>query len=94
MTKITQADREAAAAFYGTWGATKGWQHLEEPIRKGLVDDNALVQAFARHRHQARAEVVGEIVAWLRIQDDPSEKWALQNSHWYADEIEAGEHLK
>lgn len=50
MTKITQADREAAAAFYGTWGATKGWQHLEEPIRKGLVDDNALVQAFARHR--------------------------------------------
>lgn len=55
MTKITQADREAAAAFYGTWGATKGWQHLEEPIRKGLVDDNALVQAFARHRVEGRA---------------------------------------
>ena len=50
MTEITQADREAAAAFYGTWGGTKGWQHLEEPIRKGLVDDNALVRAFARHR--------------------------------------------
>lgn len=34
-------------------------------------------------------ETVAKIVAWLRIQDDPSEKWALQNSHWYADEIEA-----
>lgn len=33
------------------------------------------------------------IVAWLREQDDPSEKWSLQNSHWYAAEIEAGEHL-
>ena len=84
MTKITQADREAAAAFYGTWGATKGWQHLEEPIRKGLVDDNALVQAFARHRMEERAA----IVAWLREQD----------GHGYdtvrADCIEAGEHLK
>lgn len=24
-----------------------------------------ITEAFARHRHQARAEVVGEIVAWL-----------------------------
>ena len=54
MTEITQADREAAAVFYGTWGGTKGWQHLEEPIRKGLVDDNALVRAFARHRVEER----------------------------------------
>ena len=36
----------------------------------------------------------GNIIEWLRKQDDPSEKWALQNSHWYAAEIEAGEHLK
>ena len=28
-------------------------------------EQDATVQAFARHRHQARAEVVGEIVAWL-----------------------------
>lgn len=25
-----------------------------------------IAEPFARHRHQARAEVVGEIVAWLR----------------------------
>ena len=63
--QVEQIDRKAAAAFYGAWGGTKGWSHLEEPIREGLVDDNALVQSFARHRQQARAEVVGEIVAWL-----------------------------
>ena len=71
MTEITQADREAAAAFYGAWGGTKGWSHLEEPICEGIVDDNALVQSFARHRHQARAEVVREIVAWLRKGEKP-----------------------
>lgn len=27
------------------------------------------IEAFARHRHQARAEVVREIVAWLREND-------------------------
>ena len=27
------------------------------------------VEQLARHRHQARAEVVGEIVAWLRDDD-------------------------
>lgn len=32
----------------------------------GTADDHSMVQAFARHRHQARAEVVGEIVAWLQ----------------------------
>lgn len=78
MTKITQADREAAAAFYGTWGATKGWQHLEEPIRKGLVDDNALVQAFARHRIAAEQrgklegarlalEAAAKVAAWAHM---------------------------
>lgn len=66
MSEVTQKDREAAAAFYGTWGGTKGWQHLEEPIRKGLVDDNALVRAFARHREQAEQATVAKIVAWLR----------------------------
>ena len=61
MTEITQADREAAAVFYGTWGGTKGWQHLEEPIREGLVDDNALVRAFACHRMKANETQAREI---------------------------------
>ena len=40
----------------------------------------------------ARADERAAIVAWLRTQDDPNEKWSLQNSHWYAAEIEAGAH--
>lgn len=40
-------------------------------------------EAFARHRHQARAEVVGEIVAWLRNDEDP-----YPDSYDIADEIE------
>jgi hypothetical protein len=35
-------------------------------------------------RHQARAEVVGEIVAWLRRDEDP-----YPDSYDIADEIEA-----
>ena len=66
------------------------WDELRPDSNGDDYSAEALAQSIhARHRHQARAEVVGEIVAWLRIQDDPSEKWALQNSHWYADEIEA-----
>jgi len=64
------------------------------------------VEAFARHRKYGydqgyydgrqldRLEERAAIVAWLRTQDDTNEKWALQNSHWYASEIEAGGHLK
>lgn len=40
-------------------------------------------EAFARHRHQARAEVVGEIVAWLR-EDRP-----YYDLNPLADEVEA-----
>ena len=50
--QVEQIDREAAQGF----GC-------------GFCPDDAdefLAEAFARHRHQARAEVVGEIVAWLR----------------------------
>ena len=36
----------------------------DTPARRSERD--RLAVRFARHRHQARAEVVGEIVAWLR----------------------------
>ena len=37
----------------------------DTPARRSERD--RLAVRFARHRHQARAEVVGEIVAWLRV---------------------------
>lgn len=40
----------------------------DTPARRSERD--RLAVRFARHRHQARAEVVGEIVAWLRTKDN------------------------
>ena len=43
------------------------------------------VEQLARHRHQVRAEVVAEIVAWLRDSDE-----AFAMTDWeIADQIEA-----
>ena len=46
------------------------------------------IEAFARHRHQARAEVVGEIVAYL---SSAYGYWNEQATHGkrFAEEIEA-----
>ena len=60
--QVEQIDREAGADFMGSIPAFYG---QEQPMRDGLHDTSLIVQAFARHRRQARAEVVGEIVAWL-----------------------------
>ena len=76
MTEITQADREAAAVFYGTWGGTRGWPHLEEPIREGLVDDNALVRAFACHRMKANETQAREIERLREALREVFEEWA------------------
>ena len=78
MTEITQADREMAA-------------HVFMALDADQLDTASLQIFFARHREQAEQDPVAKIVAWLRTQNDPSEKWALQNSHWYADAIEAEE---
>lgn len=53
--QVEQIDREAAAPFM--------------PYLVLDISETSFAQAFARHRHQARAEVVGEIVAWLREND-------------------------
>ena len=58
----------------------------QEDAAEYLANARAAIRVIAPAVEQ---ETVAKIVAWLRIQDDPSEKWALQNSHWYADEIEA-----
>lgn len=60
--EITQADRDAAANLaYDLPGSFGG--NDEQAIRNGLWDDGELgpiVQAFARHRHEARAEALEE----------------------------------
>lgn len=43
---VTQADREAAAA----WAKLNGRNHQAANIRRGSCDDAPIVQAFARHR--------------------------------------------
>lgn len=62
--QVEQIDREAAASGYYAW--CSGNPVIPERMTAGTADDHSMIQAFARHRHQARAEVVGEIVAWLR----------------------------
>lgn len=61
--QVEQIDRDAGADFMGSIPAFYGQEH---PMRDGLHDTSLIVQAFARHRRQVRAEVVGEIVAWLQ----------------------------
>lgn len=58
--QVEQIDREAAVEYWN--GLADEWNSWTEISGQ---EQDATVQAFARHRHQARAEVVGEIVAWL-----------------------------
>lgn len=65
QAEVTQADRDAAVEWYSP----------RESEWTGL-----LAQAFARHREQAEAETVAEIVAWLR-----------ETARLFSVEIQAGE---
>ena len=65
--QVEQIDRDAAASGYYAW--CSGNPVIPNRMVAGTADDHSMVQAFARHRHQARAEVVGEIVAWIREND-------------------------
>ena len=70
MLPVVQADRDAVQAFHRAQ-LNKLMKAVKDKTAGGLLgedegDAGNLVQAFARHRHQARAEVVREIVAWLR----------------------------
>ena len=76
MTEITQADRDAADALRAT-----------SPIRD-YIREEAMDEAFARHREQAEQETVAKIVAWLRERHDGG----LTNRIYLADAIEAGEY--
>lgn len=82
MTKITQADRDAAASGYFAW--CSGNPVIPDRMKAGNADDHSMVQAFARHRMEERAA----IVAWLRGPEP------YPDGHDIADAIETGEHLK
>lgn len=58
--QVEQIDRDAAAEYLALIVPSM-------PLLAEKVSENktALSRAFARHRHQGRAEVVREIVAWL-----------------------------
>lgn len=58
--KVEQIDREAAVEYWNS--LADEWNSWTEISGQ---EQDATVQAFARHRQQARAEVVGEIVAML-----------------------------
>lgn len=65
--QVEQIDRDAAAKVAVL-------AEMRELILAGKADHHA--EPFARHRHQARAEIVGEIVAELRGMHH-HHKWVL-----------------
>ena len=82
--EVTQADREAAAAYYYSAG---GSPNIARDIREGRKDNWFRVQAFPRHRADERAKVLAEIVAELRDLDGIRDESNLIG--WAANHIEA-----
>lgn len=82
--QVEQIDREAAASL-------TGGQYWNE-VKRGHRDADQLVQAFARHRHQAERETVQKIVAWLMREEEdyPSSEYS-GFAAMIREEIEAGE---
>lgn len=78
---VEAVDREAAAAYYYSAG---GNQVIAKLIREGHRDNWFRVRDFAAHRIAAltacRAQVEGEIVAWLRT-TEPSFKHGPALTH-------------
>ncbi|WP_144061989.1 hypothetical protein [Sphingomonas sp. MM-1] len=63
---VTQADREAAAA----WAKLNGRNHQAANIRRGSCDDAPIVQAFARHR-------IAALEAAAEVARDRHEQWRM-----------------
>jgi hypothetical protein len=57
---VTDADRKAAACRLDLRPG-HAWTVLARECRAGARDDEELVQAFAKHRHEAQAELVEEL---------------------------------
>jgi hypothetical protein len=85
--EVTQADREAAAAYYYSAG---GSPNIARDIREGRKDSWFRVQAFARHRLAEREAVV----KWLRktANMNPQSSEAKSFVLLLCNAIEAGAH--
>ena len=79
--QVEQIDRDAAAR----WAKMQSRHAQAANMKRGACDDAPLVKLMSRHRHQVRAEVVGEIVAWMK--DKASYAWSRESE--LADQIEA-----
>ena len=87
MTEITQADRDAAARAWAEDNDEPLDCYICDQIRAGYGDNSLDVIRFARHRMEERAA----IVAYAR--GHGGNAWS-RDVLYFADKIEAGEHLK
>lgn len=71
--QVEQIDREAAASGYFAW--CSGNPVIPNRMVAGTADDHSMVQAFARHRHQARAEVERLRSVLEMVNKAPAWKW-------------------
>ena len=82
--QVEQIDIDAVNAFQAR--SFEALFRSTGPAKRPINEAHRLLaEAFARHRHQARAEVVGEIVAWMK--DKASYAWSRESE--LADQIEA-----
>lgn len=61
MVEVIQADRDAAAGFYGPHLARPGEVLVTAHMRAGKIDESPLILAFARHRAQSEAPLRAEV---------------------------------
>ena len=87
MTEITQADRDAAARSFASDHDVPMDCAVCKAILSGEEDDQEIVTRFARHRMEERAA----IVAYAR--GHGGNAWS-RDVLYFAEKIEAGEHLK
>jgi hypothetical protein len=88
---VTQADREAAAEFYG--------KHLSRPnevlvtahMRAGKIDESPLINAFARHRIAATSAAQGEFEAFKEAQRQWEFNLTSLREQWCEQEARATE---
>lgn len=88
MVEVTQADRDAAAAY---WKVSRiGNAGTQRRYLSGEADNSFIVQAFARHRIAAAQAERAAVVEWLKEVEKPGGR---KSHHWsLAAAIEAGEH--
>lgn len=72
LLPVVQADRDAAAAFYGPHLSRPGEVLVTAHMRAGQIDESPLIQAFAAHRiaHAPERGELASLVEALRSARD------------------------